>query len=103
MFQFFKDLSSVFGQEELKKFYILQIYVVLLAFSEFFFIFIIGNLLSWMEEILQPSCTNTINKFLKNKDYAFIGLSISWLFFQVLSLLYQHGNCKFPQKDSTNL
>ena len=52
MFQFFKDLSSVFGQEELKKFYILQIYVVLLAFSEFSFIFIIGNLLSWMEEIL---------------------------------------------------
>ena len=102
MFQFFKDLSSVFGQEELKKFYILQIYVVLLAFSEFSFIFIIGNLLSWMEgdssNLLSIALT-PLTSFFENKDYAFIGLSISLLIFSgIVSFISAWVIAKFPQK-----
>ena len=84
MIKFIKELSLIFDDTEIRKFYKLQIYVILLALSEFSFIFIIGNLLSWIEGdtsnflylFLEPFIS-----FFENKDYAFIGLSISFLIF----------------------
>ena len=102
MIKFIKELSLIFDDTEIGKFYILQIYVILLALSEFSFIFIIGNLLSWMEGdtsnflylVLEPFLS-----FFENKDYAFVGLSISFLIFSsIVSFLSAWVIAMFPNK-----